>query len=394
MRLNGFIFVIYVLISVSVLAVTVAVPSARPLAYAPLRELLLPPPQPITLSVLYSTEKEAWLKQAAAGFDGRVDGRPIKLALKSMGSREIYLAVLDGKEKPDVIGPASSLQISILQELSTRKLNTSLVRPGDRATCRSTLNTPLVLVAWKQRADALWGTAPGLDLWKRLHDALANPKGWEAFGHAEWGYVKFGHTDPLKSNSGFMTILLMTYDYLGKTNNLSSADVVSNPAYQKWFGEIERSISKFEDSTGTYMQNMVAYGPSTYDLAAVYEASAIEQASNAQSRYGELRVYYPPTTIMSDHPFCALTAEWVTPEKARAAQMLIDYLTSERPQQLALQQHGFRPVNPAVRLDQPDSPFTRYAANGLRSDLPPIAPVPNGDVLNTLLDFWARTAAR
>ncbi len=35
------------------------------------------------------------------------------------------------------------------------------------------------------------------------------------------GYVKFSHTDPLKSNSGFMTIPLMTYGYHGKTSGLT-----------------------------------------------------------------------------------------------------------------------------------------------------------------------------
>ncbi|HRV93913.1 MAG TPA: hypothetical protein P5526_17275, partial [Anaerolineae bacterium] len=68
---------------------------------------------PIILSVLYSTEKDAWLTDISSGFAGSVNGRPIQLEFEKMGSREIYLSVLDDSRQPDLISPASSLQISI-----------------------------------------------------------------------------------------------------------------------------------------------------------------------------------------------------------------------------------------------------------------------------------------
>jgi ABC-type Fe3+ transport system substrate-binding protein len=296
---------------------------------------------------------------------------------------------LDGKEQPDLISPASSLQISLLEELSGSKFDRPIVDPDDRDICRPVIETPVVLVAWKERADALWGSNPNGDLWLRLQEALTDPRGWGYYDHPEWGYIKFGHTNPLKSNSGFQTLLLMTYNYFDKHSGLTADDILSNPDFQQWLAEFEGSISKFGDSTGTYMQEIVAYGPSLYDIVAVYESTAIEHAENAVGRYGELMVLYPPATHLSDHPFCVLQAEWVTSEKARAAQAFVDFLTSSEMQELALE-HGFRPVDPAIPLDGPDSPFQRYAANGLRVDLPPEVEVPEGNVLNTLLDFWAR----
>jgi len=89
-----------------------------------------------------------------------------------------------------------------------------------------------------------------------------------------------------------------------------------------------------------------------------------------------------------------LQADWVTSDKARAAQMFVDFLTSQEMQELALLEHGFRPVEPDIALDQPDSPFQRYAANGIRLDLPPEVETPPGNVLNTLLDFWTRNVQR
>ncbi|SRR6266498_3618472 len=137
------------------------------------------------------------------------------------------------------------------------------------ATCRSVVKTPLVLVAWKERADVLWGHKPGASLWRDLNTALSDPQGWAAYNHPEWGYVKFGHTDPLKSNSGFMTILLITYGYYNKTADLSASDILSNTDYQKWFLETESSIGQFEYSTGPLMEKM---GSKAQCLSALLEA--------------------------------------------------------------------------------------------------------------------------
>jgi len=398
-RINWFLFVLYLLGAIGVLTASLLVPSFRSIAYAPLRELILPPPAPVVVSVLYSTEKEAWLNEAITGFEKTtptIDGHPVKIELEKMGSWEINAAVLDSTRQPVIVSPASSLQIAALQSDSVAETGKSLVNPADSATCRPTVTTPLVLVAWKERADVLWGNQPGKSLWKDLHNALIDPQGWAAYNHPEWGYVKFGHTDPLKSNSGFMTILLMTYGYHNTTSALSASDILSDNDYQKWFLETESSIGQFEHSTGPLMEKMVAYGPSTFDIVAVYEATAIEQAENAVGRYGELRVYYPPALLWSDHPFCIVNADWVTPQQTAAAKLFMDYLTSKPAQELALLKYGFRPVDKSIPLEQTGSPFDRYAANGFRSDLSnlPDVEIPAGNVLNTLRDFWSRNVSR
>ncbi len=396
-KLNWVLFALYALTTIGILAASLISPSVRAIAYAPLRDLILPAPKPVTLSVLYSTEKTEWLEEAVKQFEAahpRVGGRPIEIVLTRSGSREIYLDVLDGKAQPDLISPASMLQISLLEDLSLGKFGKSLVNTTDKSACRPVLTSPLVVVAWKDRAEALWGERPNGNMWLRMHDALVDPSGWEAHGHPEWGYIKFGHTDPLKSNSGFQTLLLMTYNYYEKTQGLTSADILANRDYQQWLIEFEKSISKFGDSTGTYMDEIVAYGPSLYDFVAVYEATVIGQIENAVGRYGELRVYYPPVTSLSDHPFCILQADWVTPEKTQAAQLFLDYLTGTEMQRLALLKYGFRPVDETLALDQTGSPFVQYAGNGIQVKLPPQAEIPRGDVLQTLLDFWQRNVQR
>jgi ABC-type Fe3+ transport system substrate-binding protein len=305
----------------------------------------------------------------------------------------MYLSILNEEKKPDLMSPASMLQISLLQDLSASKFGQPFVNRADAATCRPVLRSPIVLVAWEERADVLWGDNPNGKMWWRLREALIEPQGWEAYGRPEWGYIKFGHTTPLKSNSGLQTILLMTYNYFGTTDGLTAGDVLSDEDYQEWFITFEDTISQFGDSTGTYMEEIVAYGPSLYDFVSVYEATAIEEIENAVGRYGELRVYYPPATSVSDHPFCVLQADWVRPENAEAAQIFLDYLTSREAQTLALD-HGFRPVDDGIPLDQPGSPFLQYADNGINTEIPPEVEVPPGNVLNTLLEFWARNVER
>lgn len=398
-RINWILFLLFLSVSLGVFTGAILSPQFREISYAPVREMVLPPPEPVVVSLLYSTEKEAWLEEVIADFERAnpsIDGHPIMIELEKMGSWEINAAILDGIRQPDLISPASSLQIAALQDASTAKFGLSVVNPANTVSCRSVVKTPLVLVAWKERAAVLWGQQPGASMWRDIHDALVEPQGWAAYNHPEWGYVKFGHTDPLRSNSGFMTILLMTYGYHGKTSNMSASDILSNSNYQNWFLETESSIGQFEYSTGPLMEKMVVYGPSTFDMVTVYEATAIEQAENAIGRYGELRVYYPPATLWSDHPFCVLNADWVTLQKTEAATMFIDFLTSSDAQQLALMKYGFRPVNSSIKLEQPGSPFDRYAANGFLVDLSamPEVEIPAGNVLNTLRDFWSRNVSR
>jgi len=94
---------------------------------------------------------------------------------------------------------------------------------------------------------------------------------------------------------------------------------------------------------------MIRFGPSKYDIAVVYEALAISQLANAQGRWGNLNIYYPATTIWSDHPIAVLQADWVTPAQKAAARQWIDFLRSRPTQEKALA-YGF----PGLQVDGND----------------------------------------
>jgi hypothetical protein len=399
----------YITICLATLAATAVI---GPLGYAPFALRLGPAATPIQLTIWYGTEKEAWLTEAATRFaatNPTVNGRPIEVRLVGAGSREIALRTAQqqwGNDPPPVVvSPASSMWTEVLKDEWTKRGNAGPIIAGGADAPRPLVLTPLVFVVWEERARALWSHG-NADFWAEIHGLLSNPQGWKGHVGPEapadlqarvetWGFAKYGQTSPRTSNSGTQALILMAYGYHSRTSNLSVNDV-RDPGFRQWFVDIMRSVPAFDDSTGTLMTNIVRFGPSRYDLAAVYENLAIEQIEAAQNRWnGVLQVVYPPATLLSDHPYVVLEAPWTTADQRAAAARFRTFLLSRPVQELALQ-YGFRPADPAVAITpaDPNNPFTKYQRNGVQTNIPQQAQVPSSDVLNALLDLWEREINR
>lgn len=397
----------YLALCLLMVAVKAFVPLGGPLGYAPFSLAIGPASQPVELVIWYGTEKQAWLEEAVRRFEAQgatVNGRPVRVRLVGMGSREIADRVVrqdwGSDPRPTVVSPASSLWTAVLRADWAARNGGEIVS-GDAPPL---VLTPLVLVAWQERATLLWPS--GVDnLWPQLHDALANEQGWvgvaetNGFGPGSveyeqaqsWGFVKFGHTSPLSSNSGAQALMLLAYGYHNKTSGLTAVDAL-DAGFQTWLEEIERSVLDFGDSTGTFMTNMVRFGPSKYDLVLVYENLAIENIDAAQGRWNQpLNVYYPPATIFSDHPYAVLGDPLTTADQRAAAAVFRDFLLGRPIQELALG-YGFRPADPNVSVVSADAanPFNRYASFGVRVDIAQQVETPSGDTIAALLDLWRR----
>lgn len=364
--------------------------------YAPFPVSLGPAQQPVVISVWYGTEKEAWLEEAVQQFQAtspREGARPIEIELIGVGSREMALRTAQQEwgndTPPTVLSPASSLWVEVLTTEWEARNGGTIVAEGANAPQPLVL-TPLVMVAWEERAAALWDNGPD-NFWQELHTVITDPSGWGTQGHPEWGFVKLGHTSPLTSNSGAQTLILMSYGYYNKVSGLTSADILDQE-FQTWLTDIEQGVLEFGDSTGTFMTNMVQFGPSKYDFVVVYENLAVENIEAAQGRWGQdIRVYYPPATLFSDHPYAILEAPWTTPEQQAAAAQFRDFLLSSDMQELALLS-GFRPADPSIPVvtDDPENPFNKYQNFGIQVDIAQQVETPPGDVINTLLELWRR----
>lgn len=352
------------------------------------------PPAPATeISMLYSSEKQEWIEAALADF--KKEHPEISLRLKAMGSIDAAQAIVEGSEKPTIFSPADSLVQNLLMSDWQTKHKTELFAASGDDAPQPIVITPLVFVIWEDRANALLKASRGEISWQAIHKAVKSNEGWPAVGgQPAWGFVKLGHTDPTRSNSGLQALLLMTLDHYKKTSGLAVGDLL-NPRYQAFIGEIEKGVPRFETSTGTFMTDMVRFGPSKYDIAIVYENLAIAQLENAQGRWGNLKVYYPATTLWSDHPIAVLQADWVTPAQKQAAGVWIRYLRSRPVQEKALA-YGFRPADTSVPLKTASAtnPFTRLTQHGVKIEIPPVAQVPDGQVVKNLMMMWTRVVGK
>ena len=167
------------------------------------------------ISMLYSTEKKEWIDLAYAEFQ-KVHPE-IKIELSATGSLAAADSILEGTAKPTLFSPADTLVLNLLASDWDAKYHGSPYAPGD--TADPLLITPLVFCAWSDRGQVLEAASGGHIGWKAIHDAASDNRGWPAVGgKAEWGFVKLGHTDPTRSNSGLQALTLMTMHYCAKAS--------------------------------------------------------------------------------------------------------------------------------------------------------------------------------
>ena len=353
----------------------------------PERRAAAPRPAPsaaaVQVQVAYGSEKKTWLEEQVRLFQASnpkvASGKPIRVSTKSMGSGEAATAIANGELKPTVFSPASGAYVTVLNGAWLAKAGrTRPIAPAGQPLVLS----PIVIATWKPMAEALGWPKKSLG-WADILKVNANPKGWAALGAPEWGKFKFGHTHPLYSNSGLLAVLATAYAGAGKTRGLTAAEVEA-PKTQAFIGSVEDTIVHYGKSTGFFADKMLEHGPGYLSAAVLYENLVIE--SYAKSPAVPLVALYPVEgTFWSDHPFSVLDADWVSPEQREAAEVLLAFLKAKPAQERALAL-GFRPSDPSIPLAAPVD-----AAHGVDAKQPQtLLEVPDGPVLEKLLEVWAR----
>jgi Ca-activated chloride channel family protein len=345
----------------------------------------------VTIGIAYGTEKRTWLEQAAKDFSATPDGRNIDVNLIPLGSLEAAQKIWAKDTTINVWSPASALyKDTFVSEWQARYGSSPILREEQLAL------TPMVFVMWAERYKPFQQKL-GEPTFKSINQAMSlkegDKAGWAAIaGRPDWMFFKFSHTHPQKSNSGLMTLVLLAYDYFGKTDGLTGADL-TRADFQDFFESTESGvvapIGTLVDSTGNLMDDMVRKGPSTYDAIFVYESVAIDRLRNAQGRWKDsLRVVYPKFNMWNDNPYYVLDVPWSTPEQRKAAGTFLDYLTSQ-PVQARAMDHGFRPANMSVPTNTDESPFVKLKEYGIRLELGGgMCAPPKADIINGLLTRW------
>ncbi|MFZ2486648.1 MAG: hypothetical protein WAZ19_00885 [Anaerolineae bacterium] len=226
--------------------------------------------------------------------------------------------------------------------------------------------TALSLFAWglyQSRADALTAKVGDIN-WNVIHDAAINPGGWPALGgKPEWGFFKLVVPNPRKNVGGLAAMVAAAGEYFNTTN--IGMTEVSDPAFQKWLGELMSSTTDLGGGSAYTAEDFALFGYSAGDGGQLLEADLLKNMEGIQTRWGEaLQLFYPQYVTWFDFPFTI----WMGPETSavekNAALEFERYLMSAEVQTKAVA-YGLRPVNSEVSVDQPDSPFTRWAAQGV-----------------------------
>ena len=340
--------------------------------------------QQTTVRIAYGTEKKRWITWAVDEFKKTSKGKDIAIDLLPMGSIEGARATALESNGIHVWSPASSAYLDTFK--SQWEMQHSSGDPIEYS--EELALSPMVFVMWKDRYDAFLGKFQTLDF-STISQGLSEAGGWESIAQKpQWGFFKFGHTNPNESNSGLFSLILMAHHYHNKTTPLTMRDIV-NPEFQTWLKTTEGAVSGLINSTGSMMRDMVLKGPSTYDAIFVYENVAIDYLKNAEGRWGQLHVSYPAINMWNNNPYYIIKAPWCSTAEKKAARTFLDFLMSDPIQQKSLE-HGFRPGNANIAINSPESPFTLYEKYGLKIDLPSVAEPPKGDAISSLLTGWQR----
>jgi Ca-activated chloride channel family protein len=342
----------------------------------------------VTVSIVYGSEKQAWLEPLVQQFNNArnktADGKTITVEATAMGSIESVRGIIEGTLQPTVWSPASSVYIPVANS-EWKKSHTDDLVTG---TPKDLVLSPVVIAMWRPMAQALGWPDKALG-WEDVAQLATSEEGWSAYGHPEWGQFKFGHTHPAYSNSGIVSIIAEAYAGLGKQRGLTEADLKS-AELKDFMTNVESSVIHYGTSTGFFGERMFERGPSYLSAAVLYENLIVAQETkriNGQSSQIPVVAIYPKEgTFWSNHPYAVLNTSWVTAEQKEAAGLFETFLL-DKPQQLKSLEFGFRPADPSIPLTAPLD-----AQHGVDTNQPQtILEIPSAPVIEGIQSLWQQT---
>ncbi|MEW5723405.1 MAG: VWA domain-containing protein [Thermodesulfobacteriota bacterium] len=326
-----------------------------------------------------SSAKQKWADEMVKIFNGRgvqVEGRPVLVKAFHVTSGGSLDDLKDGKIKPDLWSPGDESWLQLGQaywrDIKQKTLYDEYL---------PLVNIPLVVAMWEPMAKALG--YPNPIGWKDIAKVAADPQGWAALGHPEWGRFRWGHAHP-DANSGFLTIISEVYAALGKTSGISPEDL-KNPEVMAFLEKFEGAVEHYGLSNSWIDDLMYAKGPSYLSATVQYENTIIESNEKHQNKPFKMVAIYPAEgNTWTQHPVAILKEDWVTPEKAAAAKLFVDFLLGDEAQRRAMEM-GLRPISKKSQLA---APFDD--AHGVQADISTdkAYQVPDEAVLKRIRDLW------
>ncbi|HEV8563744.1 MAG TPA: substrate-binding and VWA domain-containing protein [Actinomycetota bacterium] len=361
------------------------------------------------LSVIGSSEKAALLGQMATSFEQTnptVDGTCIDVIVNSKASGGAMEALARGWDekidgpRPDVWSPASSGWVVLLRQRLAARDAPNIV-PDETP---SIAQTPLVIAMPRPMAESLGWPDKQLG-WSDVFALAQDPQGWGSVGHPEWGAFRLGKTNPNFSTSGLNALVGEYFAATGLSSDLSLSRI-EDPNTVAFVEGVESSVVHYGDTTLTFLSNLQRADDRgeglTYISAVTVEEKSVWDynlgnptgdpatlGDHAKPSVPLVAIYPKEGTLLSDNPWVALDAQWMTEAKRTAAQQFLTFVRTPEQQQ-RFQRFAFRTAQGA-----PGDNIS--PANGLLPGQPTLTLTPpSPEVLDRIQSGWedVRKSAR
>ncbi len=326
------------------------------------------------LTIAYGSEKATWMGAVQVVFSdwwqANYPDKPIKTDFTAYGSVQSMVGMLNGEIKPVIWSPAASVWIPQFNARWQDQANGQTIIESTT----KVIYSPVVIATWQSFNETY--NIRGLNT---LHSLIiSNP-----------GTVKFAHTDPGLSNSGFMAVMMAIAAALGKdTKDISYTDL-SNATMQSWLRGLESAAVQYGESTGWLGKMMINSGPAVINVILVYE-NVVKDISNKYPGQKIIAIYPEEGTLYSDHPFCILNASWVSSNDKFVAQKFVEFIQQPDIVQLAMR-NGFRPITTlGIPLNLSYFDFDKYGISPTFTS-PELQVSDDGNVLSRIPDVWSLT---
>ncbi len=323
--------------------------------------------------IIYSSEKASWMTQAYSDFmedwEKNHPDEKIMIHMHPYGSADSIISILNGEIFPTIWSPASSIWMSYLNT-KWKDYTGSEKDIVDVDEAVKIIYSPIVIATWEE-----FNKTNPINGFNDVFDLIAE-------FDVEF---KMAHTDPRLSNSGFMTIIMALSAATGKSSEDITMEDLKDEYNQKWLTVFESTAVLYGKSTGFLSRYMQTQGPNGLNLAFLYENLIVDISS--KSTGGKIIAIYPEEgTLYSDHPFCILNADWITPKQERIAGKFLEFLNERKTVESALE-YGFRPIDTSIPLDKD---VFNYDKNGITYNLnvTELSVPKDEDALLRIPDMW------
>lgn len=307
----------------------------------------------------------------------------IDLDIKIQGSQDIITNFIEQKNdfQTTILIPANEQLITEL-ETKLKAQGQEKIFYHEPETIAKTL---LVAIAWEERGNTLFPNDQFS--WSRIENALEKRNWQDLGGKKEWGSFDFLTTDPLRSNSGQLTLSLWT-QYKLKNDDLNVNDI-NKSEVEKLFQLIKNNVYQPPRSTDILLQEFIARGSNDVDVATVYESIALYRWLQVQdSQAKNYHIYYPNPSIETKIT-AVIPRQNVNQAEAKAASKFIEFLKQEQ-QQITLAQYGFRPIIDLDLTSLSNSPWTANIPGIESNPSIQINSSPNQQVMDAIQNVWQR----